>query len=237
MVVLSTAKAVYAGGTTAKAVHMGTTKVWSAAPPATGRPAVVFSASGIETTTTSAVVTVPAGTAASTTFFLMRNQATGAVVCNDPGVVLLVNAALPTTNRMLVYNCDAAGKTLTFTFPACNASWFVIGMDAPRIAADAMGASGNTTSSIATPVVDVPVLADDVAVAFYGANNAVSAWTTPALAARLVAQVDMGARCHIAAGNTAALAPSSFLALPDGDRGLAGQSRIEASAVALYRRA
>lgn len=234
---LNTADAIYVGDVAADRVYLGDLLVWEPSAPEPSGPRVVFSGGGIESTLLTAVITIPAGTAVSTTLFLMKNQTGGITSISDPNVKLVATTNLPGANRMFVYDCDTAGKSFTITWNTnSNASWAVVGMDAPRIGAAATGAS-DTTSVITGATLAVPSQAGDVAVGWYSANNTVNVWTTPAFAQVLRSQVAAGARVHAVCGVTAHLAAAPSTVLGDADRGLAGTGRVEQSAVALFRSA
>lgn len=234
MPLLADAIALHVGDIPVTKAYLGDTLVWE--PPSVG-PKVVFSAGGIETTLTSATITIPDGVAESVTLFLMKNQTGGIVSISDPNVQLLVSSSAPNPNRMFVYDCDAADKTFTITWNTnSNATWCVVGMDAPRVGANAFGFASNTTAVIAGPTLETAVQDGDVALGWWSANNTVDAWSTPALDTVLFVQQAAGVRVHGVCGVTPPLAPAGSLILADADRGLEGTVRIEQNAVVLFRK-
>jgi hypothetical protein len=229
---LKDATKVYVGGTPATKVYLGSQLVWGSEPGGFPEPQVLFSANGA-TNTASIPITIPAGVAASTTLFLYRG-AVGTLTSNDPNAIKIADATLPNVGRMTVWNCDDAGKSFTITSTATTWSWLVVGMDAPRVGAAALGQNVNTTSVVPGLTLDAPVLGGDRAIGIYAANNSVTAWTTPELETVLFSQVGLGTRVHIVGGLTFSRPAAGSMILGDADRGDV-LSRIEHSAVALFR--
>ena len=232
MPLLSTATKVYAGASPALKVYQGSSLIWPSAP---SGPQVVFSAGGSNTTSTTTAITIPGGVAASTTLFFMKNQA-GGVTVSDPAVTLLTQATVPSTNRMQIYNCDTATKSFTLTYASAVATWFVVGMDSPRVGAAAFGGGTNSTSGITGTTLAAAAAAGDIGVGFYAINGTTPGWTTPALASQTFKQTSIGNIPHCVAGITAPLAAAGSVVLGDADRELEGTARMEFSGVALFHK-